>query len=74
MTGKFCPAAGTVNVEGMRALIWPAEVDTSGMGVLFKVTQVPPSVVGYGALATDASPPRFRPKIEIKLPGAKAAR
>ncbi len=41
-------------------------------GVLFNVTQAPPSSVGSGELAAVAADARFVPKIEISPPGATA--
>src|ERR1039457_5494570 len=63
----YRPAA---RVGGSCALIWVGEVASSDSGVLFNVTQAPPSSVGRGELAAVAAVARLAPKIAIKPPAA----
>ena len=70
-TSGYRPAA---SVGGSCALICVGEVASSESGVLFSVTQAPPSTVGSGELAAVAADARFEPKIEIRPPGATAPR
>ena len=68
-TSGYRPAA---SVGGSCALICVGEVASSESGVLFSVTQAPPSSVGRGELAAVAADARLEPKIEIRPPGATA--
>src|ERR1051325_7977464 len=59
---------------GSWALIWPADVASSGIGALFSVTHAPPSTVGSVAVLNDAVLARLRPMMAIRPLGAIAGR
>src|SRR5690348_15199940 len=65
----YRPAASVV---GICALICPADVASSGIGLLFSVTQTLPRMVGSGVFAAVALVPRLRPMIATKPFGAIA--